>query len=453
VARRQHDIEKYLKGELTDAERNALERKALDDPFLMDALEGAEQISAHDFSSDLNNLHAALQERVKQKGSVIPLWLWPARIAAGLALLAISTFVVMKLMQPDPNADLAVKEDSIPPVVDQPSAAPVDTAKSTPAETLALSEQEPTVRKSSAASVEAKSRVTTEEQTGPDQKPVYVEQPMAAAEIVDQDKNHELNEQTEQVAGVRTDSVNGYVNIPANERAELAQADTRAKKMDSRVAGVEVEQRDLDAEKESQRLVSGRVTDERGEGIPGVNVFIKGTEVGTVTDASGNYQIRVNNPEASLVFSFIGMQTVEEGVSEQSVMDVSLDQDVSQLSEVVVVGYGAEGVEKEEEIPTMELAVPAGGRAAYKQYLEKNLRYPERALENNIEGRVTVQFTVDPSGKMRDFNVLKGLGFGCDEEVIRLIKQGPVWTPTKKNDEPVTDKVKVRMRFRLPKKK
>jgi hypothetical protein len=47
---------------------------------------------------------------------------------------------------------------------------------------------------------------------------------------------------------------------------------------------------------------------------------------------------------------------------------------------------------------------------------------------------------------------LKGIGYGCDEEVIRLIKEGPRWVPTRKNKEPVRDKVKVRLRFALPKK-
>jgi TonB family protein len=98
------------------------------------------------------------------------------------------------------------------------------------------------------------------------------------------------------------------------------------------------------------------------------------------------------------------------------------------------------------------MAAPAGGRKAFKQYLETNLRYPEQALKNNVEGKVTVQFTVESNGKLSDFKVLKGLGYGCDEEVIRLIQQGPAWSPSKRSTEPIRDKVKVRLRFSLPKK-
>jgi hypothetical protein len=56
------------------------------------------------------------------------------------------------------------------------------------------------------------------------------------------------------------------------------------------------------------------------------------------------------------------------------------------------------------------------------------------------------------TGQVSDFKVVRGIGFGCDEEVIRLIKAGPKWSPTKKNEEPIKDRVRVRMRFALPKK-
>jgi TonB family protein len=131
-----------------------------------------------------------------------------------------------------------------------------------------------------------------------------------------------------------------------------------------------------------------------------------------------------------------------------------LEADISELSEVVVVGYGTERKEVvlPFDSPIMELATPAGGRKAFKQYLEGNVRYPEQAIKNQVEGKVTVQFTIETNGKLSDFRVIRGIGFGCDEEVIRLIKQGPKWSPSKKDDEAIRDKVKVRMRFALPKK-
>ena len=88
-----------------------------------------------------------------------------------------------------------------------------------------------------------------------------------------------------------------------------------------------------------ERIVSGKVTaQEDGSPLPGVNVLIKNTSVGTTTDTDGNYRLSVTSDNEVLVFSFIGFQTIEVQVGAQSVIDASLLPDVKQLSEVVVVG-------------------------------------------------------------------------------------------------------------------
>jgi TonB-linked SusC/RagA family outer membrane protein len=90
-----------------------------------------------------------------------------------------------------------------------------------------------------------------------------------------------------------------------------------------------------------ERTVSGRVTStEDGSPLPGVNVVVKGTATGTVTDADGRYTISVPASGGALVFSFIGLQTQEVPVGERSVVDVSLALDVTQLSEVVITSQG-----------------------------------------------------------------------------------------------------------------
>lgn len=92
-----------------------------------------------------------------------------------------------------------------------------------------------------------------------------------------------------------------------------------------------------------QQLVSGTVTDsETGEGLPGVNVLIKGTVVGILTDVEGRYSLSVPDPQSTLVFSFIGYSPQEIPVAGQRVIDVKLAQSVSELDEVVVIGYGTQ---------------------------------------------------------------------------------------------------------------
>lgn len=90
-----------------------------------------------------------------------------------------------------------------------------------------------------------------------------------------------------------------------------------------------------------ERTVSGKVTSiEDGSTLPGVNVVLKGTTTGTVTDIDGNFSLSVPSEGGTLVFSFIGLATEEVAVGARSVIDIQMSADVKQLSEVVVVGYG-----------------------------------------------------------------------------------------------------------------
>ena len=89
------------------------------------------------------------------------------------------------------------------------------------------------------------------------------------------------------------------------------------------------------------RTVSGTVTDENGEPLPGVNIMIVGTSSGTTTDFDGNYKLSVNE-NAELKYSFIGYKTITENVNGRSTIDIQMVSDFESLSEVVVVGYGSQ---------------------------------------------------------------------------------------------------------------
>ena len=91
-----------------------------------------------------------------------------------------------------------------------------------------------------------------------------------------------------------------------------------------------------------QKVVSGQVTDETNFGIPGVNVQVKGTKTGVITDLDGNYSIEVPSNKSVLVFSFIGYATQEVPVKNQTKINVLLKEDSQTLDEVVVVGMGTQ---------------------------------------------------------------------------------------------------------------
>ena len=90
-----------------------------------------------------------------------------------------------------------------------------------------------------------------------------------------------------------------------------------------------------------ERVVSGRVTSqEDGSSLPGVNVVLRGTTNGTVTDTDGNFKLSVPASGGTLVFSFIGLGTQEIEIGERSVIDMGLTLDTKQLTEVVVTAQG-----------------------------------------------------------------------------------------------------------------
>lgn len=90
-----------------------------------------------------------------------------------------------------------------------------------------------------------------------------------------------------------------------------------------------------------ERTISGRVTaTEDGSSLPGVNVVLKGTTTGTTTDVEGEYKLNVPASGGSLIFTFIGMETVEMVIGDRTKLDVSLGLDVTQLNEVVITTFG-----------------------------------------------------------------------------------------------------------------
>ncbi|MDF9796431.1 TonB-linked SusC/RagA family outer membrane protein [Catalinimonas alkaloidigena] len=100
-------------------------------------------------------------------------------------------------------------------------------------------------------------------------------------------------------------------------------------------------------QKQLEKSISGTVTDiENDEPLPGTNVVVKGTTIGTVTDIDGNYRLSVPDDASILVFSSVGYTSEEIEIGNQTVINVSMSSDIQSLSEVVVIGYGA--VEKKD---------------------------------------------------------------------------------------------------------
>lgn len=98
----------------------------------------------------------------------------------------------------------------------------------------------------------------------------------------------------------------------------------------------------IPTETTTERKVSGIVADEKGEGLPGVSILVKGTQRGTLTDVKGEYSLSIPDGEATLVFSFVGYINQEVNVGNQSNVNITLKPDTKALDEIVVVGYGTQ---------------------------------------------------------------------------------------------------------------
>lgn len=152
--------------------------------------------------------------------------------------------------------------------------------------------------------------------------------------------------------------------------------------------------------------VSGTVLDETGTPIPGVSILLKGTTRGTTTDLDGKYSI-AGPSTGILIFSFIGYTTLEETIGNRSKIDVSLSPDLSELEEVVVVGYGTQkksqltgaissvGNKEIQELPIVDARQALQGRAAGVDVTQAGSK-PGTAPQVRIRGRRSFNASNEP---------------------------------------------------------
>ena len=144
------------------------------------------------------------------------------------------------------------------------------------------------------------------------------------------------------------------------------------------------------------------------------------------------------------------IQVVEDDVE---VEDIEINADVDQNE--VIEEYVAPEVEEEEVVEqeifqiVEEMPDFPGGVAKLSEYLQKNIKYPQMARESGIQGRVFVNFVVEPDGSVSNVKVLRSLGGGCDEEAMRVVKSMPKWKPGKQRGKAVRVSYILPVNFKL----
>ena len=144
------------------------------------------------------------------------------------------------------------------------------------------------------------------------------------------------------------------------------------------------------------------------------------------------------------------LEIVEDDVE---VEDIEINAEVDQtevLEEYVPVEVEEEEV-SETEVFTIVEEMPAypGSDQKLYEYLGKNIKYPQIARESGIQGRVFVNFVVEPDGSVSNVKVMRGIGGGCDEEAIRVIKSMPKWKPGKQRGKAVRVTYTIPVVFKL----
>ncbi len=182
-----------------------------------------------------------------------------------------------------------------------------------------------------------------------------------------------------------------------------------------------------------------------------------GTEGNPVAGLGAVPSVEIDSSEnlitADLIFD--DKDTIYQQILAESVPDLEEEQAVSRSKRMAATG----GIERSTDIKDTtrsmanvaddyQPAEPRQGMRSFKRYLKRKLQYPDAAEENNIEGEVILEITVDEDGTITNIDVVQALGYGCDQEAIRLLREGPKWQPGSRKGSNVIDKVLVHIPFK-----
>jgi TonB family protein len=192
----------------------------------------------------------------------------------------------------------------------------------------------------------------------------------------------------------------------------------------------------------TMRRMRGQVTTDAGVAIANAVVTIRATGRKVAAGADGWFNLELpSGSDPTLDVEAPGFVTRTARANGDGQVNVRLS-----TAEAVAVQSMASAVAAEKRIRTVR-PEPEGGYGGYYRYLASAASLPDEAKRQKINGQVQVEFQVNPNGSLSDFRVVQGLGFGCDEEAVRVIQDGPKWTPGKANGEPVIKKVSMPVPF------
>lgn len=376
-------IQRYLAGQLDPGQMHQLERQALDDPFLADALEGYAH-TKKPVEHQLSILQRQLENRIalQQEKKNYFNFSWQRlsiAAAAGLMFITVGILFWMKTPQPPQLAEKARKVD----------------VELTPPKT------KPEIKIAQNTAIP----VPSEKKTG-----------STAAKRAPEPVRSDL-----QIAALTPKETDAVVSRPVEDRIAIMAAP--ASPAEARSAAL-VASSNFQAKIADRILTGGVVTEPGGKPLPGVSVHVKGGSFATSTNENGQF-ILPDTLNGTIALASLGYQTRELTINPGDKVSVTLNQAQNDLNEVVVVS--AMGVSRSNRRAARAEAniQPLGGWQKLEEYISANKRYP--VMAEKISGDVELAFTVDKNGRPQNVHITKSLNMLCDNEALRLINAGPNW--------------------------
>lgn len=424
------DIQRYLSREMPAQERHAMEKAALEDPFLAEAMEGYAKRPAAGIVSDIEDLKKRLQQETGRSKTAFlhsrKIW-WNAAAAILIVLGGVFTWY---WLIPAGNKIAQKKETAVGPVKESR-----DTAE-TPA-TTDSAVKESSEEKSTPLSP-APEKLLPQAPPPPPQriKQVPLPEPQSQNDTVAPEQGFTVAD--------RAATVKAVEQAQAIEEAEKERSRTR----ESRSVSVSAAQNETSLPAPIN-TITGKITDNNNNPLPFVNIRVADTVSETYSDARGKFKLISRNTSLVANLRSAGFQPKEvvlyAGVP---VNTIALEPDTGQSSEVVVSAYGIKkkkALSANDSKSTAEVpgAVPADGWKNYDIYLINNTRSPERG-STPVHGLVDVSFTVNKYGQLSDFKVVHSTCPQCNREAVRVIEEGPQWKLTGGTD---TAKMTITVQF------
>ena len=423
----------YLEGKFKGVEANRIERHILSSSFEEEAMEGLSKHSVPDLKEDL----MALKERLEQK----QIYHKPGymSIAATVAFLIVAFssiwFVVNNAL---PGDQISMKSDP----------EPMKDLMVLEADSLVADEM---------TEEEAES-VVADIQTPEEQGREFEEEDAPVAELADDENSETINldvaieEDEDTSAGASQLAFNDQqpeatepepltpeesVEEVVVDQISSAAADVQTLETAKKSVGAPAQARSAVATEVVQAVKGAVYYREDGEPLAGVQVSSGGNR--SISGLNGQFELTGVGVGSTLSFSGQGLVSREVAVENNEPVNTVLSPAATN-DKVAIVGYD-NIVNKSPE--------PAGGRNAFKEYVNTNLQYPEAARSQQVEGVVVLKVTVSSEGSINNIEVKKSLSASCDQEAVRLIEEGPRWSPATYNGDPVEGSVRVRIIFDL----